>query len=43
MIADHRNALLRHDARCNELRLMHAESGVVGRLIRSFRRSRAAR
>lgn len=43
MIADHRNALLRHDARCAELRLMHEENGVVGRLIRSFRRPRAAR
>lgn len=43
MIVDHHNAQLRHDARCAELRLMHEENGVVGRLIRTFRKPRAAR
>ena len=39
----HRNTQLRYEARVDDLRRLHADDGLVGRLVRSLRRSHAAR
>lgn len=39
----HQNTQLRYEARLADISRLHAEDGLVGRLVRSLRRPRAAR
>ena len=34
----HRNTQLRYNARIEDIRRMHSDNGVIGRLVRSLRR-----
>ena len=39
----HRNTQLRYEARLADIARLHADDGLVGRIVRSLRRPRAAR